>query len=190
MNLNLPDFAALRILVVGDLMLTATGMAALREFRPKRRCRWCSFATTKPAPAGPATWPQRRLAGRPGIADRHRRAGRGRRGAGPQPRRRGVDCRLLTPPGARTITKPRVISRHQQLIRLDFEDGFAAAHTEALPEAFAKALEGVDAVILSDYAKGTLQNVEPLIRLARERGLPVIVDPKAATSRAMPGPPW
>ena len=101
-----------------------------------------------------------------------------------------MDCRLLTPPGARTITKLRVISRHQQLIRLDFEDGFAAAHTEALPEAFAKALEGVDAVILSDYAKGTLQNVEPLIRLAASAACPSSSTPRAATSRAMPGPPW
>jgi len=34
------------------------------------------------------------------------------------------------------------------------------------------------AVILSDYAKGTLQNTQSLIDLARELGVPVLVDPK------------
>ena len=36
----------------------------------------------------------------------------------------GVTCAFERIPGSRTVTKLRVISRHQQLIRLDFEDGF------------------------------------------------------------------
>lgn len=179
MNLNLPDFAALRILVVGDLMLDRYWHGGTSRISPEAPVPVVLVRDdeTRAGGAGNVALNVASLGARVsliGIA--------GQDEAGEVLARSlaaaGVDCRLLTPPGARTITKLRVISRHQQLIRLDFEDGFAAAHTEALPEAFAKALEGVDAVILSDYAKGTLQNVEPLIRLARERGLPVIVDPK------------
>ncbi|HBA33159.1 MAG TPA: bifunctional heptose 7-phosphate kinase/heptose 1-phosphate adenyltransferase, partial [Gammaproteobacteria bacterium] len=37
---------------------------------------------------------------------------------------KGVHCEFITVEGSDTITKLRVISRQQQLIRLDFEDGF------------------------------------------------------------------
>ena len=40
------------------------------------------------------------------------------------------------------------------------------------------ALEGVDVVLLSDYAKGTLYDVSTLIALARAKQIPVLVDPK------------
>src|SRR5690606_37992156 len=91
---------------------------------------------------------------------------------------RGVDCRLQIVADAPTITKLRVISRHQQLIRLDFEERFAPHHAACVTAATHDALEGVQAMILSDYAKGTLGAPQALIHLARERGVPVIVDPK------------
>ena len=47
-------------------------------------------------------------------------------------------------------------------------------------EIYTEQLPGADLVVLSDYAKGSLARVETLVDLARERGLPVIVDPKGA----------
>jgi len=77
-----------------------------------------------------------------------------------------------------TITKLRVISRHQQLLRMDFEENFAAADSVDFEAKARKLLPMMGAVILSDYAKGTLQNTQSLIDLARELGVPVLVDPK------------
>ena len=42
----------------------------------------------------------------------------------------GVNCQFVELEYCTTITKLRVLSRHQQLIRLDFEDGFLSDNTE------------------------------------------------------------
>lgn len=77
-----------------------------------------------------------------------------------------------------TITKLRVMSKNQQLIRLDFEQDYAHInHSEAL-QYFTNALKENQAVILSDYAKGALHQVQTLIALANQAGVPVLVDPK------------
>jgi len=88
----------------------------------------------------------------------------------------GVQCRLIGVPEHPTITKLRIISRHQQLIRLDFEDDFTKS--PGIEEPFAALLNEAKAVVLSDYGKGTLAQVAALVGAARTRGLPVVVDPK------------
>lgn len=77
-----------------------------------------------------------------------------------------------------TITKLRVLSRHQQLIRLDFEEAHAAYDLDKLTALFKTQIKQADAVILSDYSKGVLDNIEQLIAIAREHKVPVFVDPK------------
>ena len=77
-----------------------------------------------------------------------------------------------------TITKLRVMSRNQQLLRLDFEQRLDGVDTTALLEQVEKALPDCDVVILSDYGKGTLNQVELLIQMARAFGKRVLVDPK------------
>ena len=80
-----------------------------------------------------------------------------------------------------TMTKLRVVSRNQQLMRLDFERSLAIdgeVDQEALLEHYRAALAYADVVILSDYGKGTLRNVAALIAQARLAGKPVLVDPK------------
>jgi len=79
-----------------------------------------------------------------------------------------------------TITKLRVISRHQQLLRLDFEEIFTAEDCADLPQKAEALLANVGALVLSDYAKGALKEPQPLISLARQNGIPVLVDPKGA----------
>ena len=91
----------------------------------------------------------------------------------------GIDCEFQKVAGIPTVTKLRVISRHQQLIRLDFEDGFAATDAAGMLASYRQGLEQCDVVVLSDYGKGTLAQVEEMITLARVAGKPVLVDPKA-----------
>ena len=90
----------------------------------------------------------------------------------------GVTCRFQRCDGLNTIFKLRVVSHHQQMIRLDFEDSFADVEKHELLEHYQALLDEVDVIVLSDYNKGTLSNVEQLIELARSAGKKVIVDPK------------
>jgi D-beta-D-heptose 7-phosphate kinase/D-beta-D-heptose 1-phosphate adenosyltransferase len=82
---------------------------------------------------------------------------------------------LFTRVEHRTITKLRVLSQAHQMIRLDFETPFDASNAESLAQSVS--LDGMTAVVLSDYAKGSL---EPrlLIQKARQAKIPVVVDPK------------
>ncbi|NIB42858.1 bifunctional D-glycero-beta-D-manno-heptose-7-phosphate kinase/D-glycero-beta-D-manno-heptose 1-phosphate adenylyltransferase HldE [Pseudomaricurvus alkylphenolicus] len=77
-----------------------------------------------------------------------------------------------------TITKLRVISRHQQLIRMDFEESFGLEDSADFLSKAKKLLPHMGAVILSDYAKGSLQDTLGLIDAARDAKVPVLVDPK------------
>lgn len=90
----------------------------------------------------------------------------------------GVECQFQRLADKSTVTKLRVISRHQQLIRLDFEDGFSATDQAGLLDTFKARLPGVNVVILSDYGKGTLTDIQQFIQPARAAGIPVLVDPK------------
>ncbi|HLQ85058.1 MAG TPA: bifunctional D-glycero-beta-D-manno-heptose-7-phosphate kinase/D-glycero-beta-D-manno-heptose 1-phosphate adenylyltransferase HldE [Salinisphaeraceae bacterium] len=93
----------------------------------------------------------------------------------------GIMARLLVSKTHPTIDKLRVLSRHQQLIRLDAERSFAAADSfddAAMLDTFVAALAQADAVIFSDYGKGSLAQMQPLIEHARAAAVPVLVDPK------------
>jgi len=91
---------------------------------------------------------------------------------------RGIDCAFIQLEQVPTITKLRVLSRHQQLIRLDFEENFATLDSQLIVQQLQTHLPSVDAIILSDYGKGTLANPSLLIQLARQANKPVVVDPK------------
>ena len=92
----------------------------------------------------------------------------------------GVLCLFQGIPNYPTITKLRVMSRHQQLIRLDFEDGFHQVDSDPLLHLYHAELMQAQVVVLSDYGKGTLNQVQPFIRLAKQLHKPVLVDPKGA----------
>ncbi|WP_435276687.1 bifunctional D-glycero-beta-D-manno-heptose-7-phosphate kinase/D-glycero-beta-D-manno-heptose 1-phosphate adenylyltransferase HldE [Psychrobium sp. nBUS_13] len=79
-----------------------------------------------------------------------------------------------------TITKLRVISRNQQLIRLDFEENAAQLPTAPLLDKLRAGVESAAVVILSDYAKGTLNDVSEMISLCRAQNKPVFIDPKGS----------
>jgi D-beta-D-heptose 7-phosphate kinase/D-beta-D-heptose 1-phosphate adenosyltransferase len=92
----------------------------------------------------------------------------------------GVDCAFKRSPAHPTITKLRVISRNQQLIRLDFEELDPAVASEDLYGSVNQELANFGAIILSDYAKGALGAPQTVIAAARAAGIPVLVDPKGS----------
>ena len=81
-------------------------------------------------------------------------------------------------PGLRTTMKLRVVSRQQQLLRLDFESTPDHEVLLDLMDRYAQELEHHDVVLLSDYGKGGLGHVERMVQLARARSRMVLVDPK------------
>jgi len=90
----------------------------------------------------------------------------------------GVELHLQSSPDLATITKLRVISRNQQLIRMDFEDSLPAEAAAQLRAPFKELLQEHNLVLFSDYAKGSLQQITALIQQCQQRGIPCLVDPK------------
>lgn len=103
----------------------------------------------------------------------------------------GISAQLLMAAGLPTIRKTRVISRGQQLLRFDYEPLPAAYEKAAqdlgLASALRKQLRDADVLLLSDYAKGTLAEVQVHIQSAVEAGLPVVADPKHCDWRRYSG---
>lgn len=88
----------------------------------------------------------------------------------------------LARPEVPTITKTRVVAQRQQVCRLDREGppaGYAAS-TAGLLGLLAEKAAAHDAVILSDYAKGVIDQalVDALREVRRQRGTFLGLDPK------------
>lgn len=81
-----------------------------------------------------------------------------------------------------TTRKTRVLARSQQLVRVDEEDDhdLPPPDLERVARAIQTALSAVDAVIIEDYNKGLLvpSLIGEAIAAAKQRKLPVVVDPK------------
>lgn len=177
--MQLPDFTPARVLVVGDLMLDRYWHGATSRISPEA-----------PVPVVHVKLNEDRAGGAGNVALNIA-------ALGAQPvllgytgddeaaelltgilHRAGVACVTEKLPGLATISKLRVMSRHQQLIRLDFEDGFQTANSSALLQSYIQEAQRADVVVLSDYGKGTLNAVEKLIAVASDLHKPVLVDPK------------
>jgi len=90
---------------------------------------------------------------------------------------RDIHCDFHVVEDRPTVTKTRVQSRGQQLIRLDQEDATAMPGDEVV-NVLKQSIDGAGAVVLSDYGKGALADISTMIAVCREAGVPVLVDPK------------
>ena len=93
--------------------------------------------------------------------------------------KKNVKCHFVYQDNYPTITKRRVLSQHQQLIRLDYESDTKTVKTDGFVEKYIELLKQADIVILSDYAKGGLIDIKTLIKHAKVKNIPVLVDPKS-----------
>lgn len=94
----------------------------------------------------------------------------------------GADSGSIIAVGRPTTTKTRVLARAQQVVRFDEEEDvdLLAEEEQRVLDRIQDALARADAVVLEDYNKGLLTQrvIAEALRLARARGLPIIVDPK------------
>lgn len=179
MNVTLPDFHRARVLVFGDVMLDRYWTGPTSRISPEA-----------PVPVVRIQDIENRAGGAGNVAlniatlgadvDLMGIAGNDDNGRvlADMLQQSRVSCHFLQHPTHPTITKLRIMSRHQQLIRLDFEEAFDATDLSELYGNFDQQVANAGVVILSDYGKGALSNPQRLIDSARRSSVPVLVDPK------------
>lgn len=175
------ELAALRILVVGDVMLDRYWFGEVNRISPEA-----------PVPVVKVVRKEDRLGGAANVARNcialgaqatligvvgNDEAGRTVQELCHEEKIQGTLCIDKFQP---TILKLRVLGRQQQLLRVDFEDQPQELVLKQVEQSFIRLLQLHDVVVLSDYAKGTLRHVEQLIQLAKQQHIPVLVDPKGS----------
>ena len=91
----------------------------------------------------------------------------------------GISSLLVKQNQAPTITKIRILSRSQQVVRLDIEQSFSQQHANLLSAEFERLIDQFEMVLFSDYNKGSLANIGAMIDVAKKAGKTVLVDPKS-----------
>lgn len=179
MKFTLPDYNDAHVLVVGDLMLDRYWYGPTQRISPEAPVPVVKVDEIEERPGGAANVAMNiaaigghaKLIGLTGIDEQAKVLTEMLTSL-------KVNCDFVSLPNFPTITKLRVMSRGQQLIRLDFEEGFHNVEPMPLLDNISQALPTAKAMILSDYAKGALEHVQAMIELANKANVPVLVDPK------------
>ena len=181
MKLEMPAFQEARLLVIGDVMLDRYWHGAASRVSPEAPVPVVRVGNREDRPGGAgnvalniaALGSATRLIGIVGEDETGSELYSRLSAA-------GVYCDFIKLDDKPTVTKLRVISQHQQLIRLDFEQPFEPADINGLFEKAKALIDDTQVLVLSDYDKGALQEIQQLIELGRSRGIPIIVDPKGS----------
>ena len=178
MKLSMPRFDQAPVLVVGDVMLDRYWHGATNRISPEAPVPVVKVEQIEDRPGGAANVALNIAAlGAPawlvGVTGQDEAAD----SLAERLHAAGVDAHFQRIASQPTIVKLRVMSRHQQLLRLDFEEPFAT-DADALLADVAQLLDKVRVLILSDYGKGALQNHQALIQAARACNIAVLADPK------------
>ncbi|NOT11227.1 MAG: bifunctional D-glycero-beta-D-manno-heptose-7-phosphate kinase/D-glycero-beta-D-manno-heptose 1-phosphate adenylyltransferase HldE [Methylococcaceae bacterium] len=174
-----PEFSQARIIVIGDIMLDRYWSGKAARISPEA-----------PVPVVQIKSTEERVGGAGNVALNIARLGGkvtllgvvGDDAEGKTLRQileaEGVACDFVVEKGFRSICKLRIMAQHQQLIRLDFEETPIAFDRAALKSRLLQYLPDNQAIVFSDYGKGTLAEVESYILHAKQAGVKVLVDPK------------
>jgi len=177
--MRLPDFARARILVVGDVMLDRYWFGDVERISPEAPVPVVRVGRVDERPGGAANVARNaaalgvRTALLSVVGDDE--AGRALEQLAAAAR---ISTRLYRDPSMSTTVKLRVLSRQQQLLRIDFENTPSREVLADKLEEFVALLPATDVVVLSDYGKGGLAHITRMIESARAAGKPVLVDPK------------
>ncbi len=188
MKLSMPRFDKAQVLVVGDVMLDRYWHGSTSRISPEAPVPVVKVGQTEDR-AGGAANVALNIAALGAGSSLVGIVGNDDNGEAVKQRLRAAQVAydFIISGTAPTITKLRVISRHQQLIRMDFEESFDRNDAEQLVDGALSLLPHVGAVVLSDYAKGALEEPQALIQKARELQIPVFVDPKGTDFKRYSG---
>ncbi len=179
MRLNIPRFDTAQVLVMGDIMLDRYWYGGTERVSPEAPVPVVKVGQTEDRPGGAANVALNiaalgagiSLLGTIGDDDAGRTLQDILQSA-------GVHCQFQQLNNKPTTTKLRVVSRNQQLLRMDFEEALTAEDSLSLLAEQKKLLPHVGVVVLSDYGKGALGDVQALIQNAKNANVTVLVDPK------------
>lgn len=179
MTSTLPTFETAKVLVIGDLMLDRYWHGASSRISPEAPVQVVNVGQIEERPGGAGNVALN-IASLGSSATLVGLTGNDEAALALQTRLTAakVNCDFETVSDAPTITKLRIISRQQQLIRLDFEEHFKGRGADGIIHRMEEHINNCGAVVLSDYAKGTLNDVQSLIAIAKRNKVPVLVDPK------------
>jgi len=175
----LPDLSKARLLVVGDVMLDRYWFGEVSRISPEAPVPVVKVERTEERPGGAANVARNAtaLGARATLLSVV-----GDDEAGVRLRElleaEHVVPSLHRDPSIPTTVKLRVIGRHQQLLRVDFE---TPPTREVLADKladFQMLLTECDVLVLSDYGKGGLTHIAQMIELARAAKKIILVDPK------------
>ena len=176
---QLPDLTKARLLVVGDVMLDRYWFGEVSRISPEAPVPVVKVERTEERPGGAANVARNAtaLGARATLLSVV-----GDDEAGVRLRElleaEHVVPSLHRDPSIPTTVKLRVIGRHQQLLRVDFE---TPPTREVLADKladFQMLLRDCDVLVLSDYGKGGLTHIARMIELARAAKKIILVDPK------------
>ncbi|MCP4595005.1 bifunctional D-glycero-beta-D-manno-heptose-7-phosphate kinase/D-glycero-beta-D-manno-heptose 1-phosphate adenylyltransferase HldE [Neptuniibacter sp.] len=181
MKIHMPRFDKAQVLVVGDLMLDRYWHGPTSRISPEAPVPVVKVEQNEDRPGGAANVALNVTALGAGVS-LVGLVGEDEAGQALEKQLQSaeVNCAFSVTDSEPTITKLRVISRHQQLIRLDFEESFASDYSERVLESASPLLPNVGVIVLSDYGKGTLSDCQSLISAAKQQNVPVLVDPKGS----------
>lgn len=181
MKIHMPRFDKAQVLVVGDLMLDRYWQGPTSRISPEAPVPVVKVEQHEDRPGGAANVALNVTALGAGVSlvglVGEDEAGKALE---KQLQSARVNCSFFTTQSEPTITKLRVISRHQQLIRLDFEEPFSHDYSDEIANATSPLLDNVGVLVLSDYGKGTLSDCQQLIAQAKAQNVAVLVDPKGS----------
>ena len=174
----------LAVLVIGDAMLDLYLKGSVERISPEAPVPVVAIRTRERRLGGAANVARNiaALGGRPRLLALRGEDEAGRELAGALAEA-GIGAEdLVVDPGRPTTVKTRILGAGQQICRVDSEERRPATG-EALAALTARALAllaEAKALLLSDYGKGVLADplVTAVVAAARERGVPVVVDPK------------
>ena len=90
----------------------------------------------------------------------------------------GIHAELKRDPNLKTTVKVRIIGRHQQLLRADFENEPQTEVLSSQTQRFSELVVNHHVVLCSDYGKGGLAHIQDMIQHAQRSNKPILVDPK------------
>ncbi len=179
MKLAMPRFDHGQVLVLGDVMLDRYWYGDTKRISPEA-----------PVPVVKVNKQENRPGGAANVALNLAALGSGVKLAGitgkdeaaevlsEQLKSAGIVSNYVSSSAHPTICKQRVMSQQQQLIRMDFEEAFSLQESEALIELAIETSSECQVAIVSDYAKGSIQQPTEFIKQAKAKGIKVLVDPK------------
>ena len=174
----LPDMSASNVTVIGDVMLDRFWTGATQRMSPEAPVPVVNVSSQEDRAGGAGNVAVNlaqlgltvSLVGLCGDDDHARALRRCVEEA-------GVRWNVM-PCAAETIVKLRVLSRNQQLLRMDFEESLSPHANDLFVGFAAQHLIDADLIVFSDYAKGSLALIESLIARCRSLGKTTLVDPK------------